>query len=62
MSQYRTTSLRVRTAAIGFVVNFLRHPGAYLQKVADYVYDEDYVDHEELRKPGPVHFGHHELH
>ncbi len=50
VSQYRTTSLRVVTAAIGFVVNFLRHPGAYLQKVADYISDEDNVDHDQLRE------------
>ena len=48
--QYRTMPLRVRTAAIGFVASFLRHPGIYLQKVADYVINEDYVDHDDLRE------------
>ena len=49
VSRYDTISQRVRAASVGFVAYFLQYPGAYLQRVADYVYDEDNVDHDRLR-------------
>tara|TARA_Y100000768_G_scaffold288979_1_gene223152 strand:+ start:1805 stop:3478 length:1674 start_codon:yes stop_codon:yes gene_type:complete len=56
VSRPDTISQRVRAAAIGFVSHFLEHPGSYLQKVADYVYDENNVDHDRLRLGLDVYF------
>lgn len=52
VSRPDSISLRARMAAIGFVAHFLHVPTAsrsYVESVADYVYDEDSVDHEQLR-------------
>lgn len=49
VSQPDTLSQRVREDAIAFVAYFLQSPGPYVDRVADYVYDEDSVNHERLR-------------
>ena len=52
VSRPDTISQRVRAAAIGFVAHFLQvptAPGSYVERVADYVYDGDSVDHDRLR-------------
>lgn len=52
VSRPDTISQRVRAAAIGFVAHFLQvptTPGSYVDAVADYVYNEDSVDHDRLR-------------
>ena len=50
VSPWATIPQRVRAAAIGFVAHFLQHPGtSYVDRVADYVYTEDSVDHDRLR-------------
>tara|TARA_B100000575_G_scaffold28105_1_gene19013 strand:+ start:80 stop:1708 length:1629 start_codon:yes stop_codon:yes gene_type:complete len=52
VSRYDTILQRLRANAIGFVAHFLQVPtteGFYVDRVADYLYDGDSVDHDRLR-------------
>ena len=62
VSRPDTISQRVRAAAIGFVAHFLQALPllAYVDALADYLYDEDNVDHDRIRlRPGRVLHGRH---
>ena len=58
VSRPDTISQRVRAAAIGFVAHFLQALPllAYVDALADYLYDEDNMDHERIRLGLDVYF------